>query len=89
MWRRTVPYTTPMPPGCNVLDSGKSIRDIGALGHYNITDNVTFKAQISIRTATNNAPINGYGLKRTPPSACISVASPSRPRAPTIHSVSM
>jgi iron complex outermembrane receptor protein len=49
--------------GINVLNTGSTIRDVGALGHYNITDNVTFKGQFFYSNRYNDAPIGGYGLQ--------------------------
>jgi iron complex outermembrane recepter protein len=49
--------------GVNVLDTGSTIRDIGVLGHYNITDNITFKGQAFYTDRYNDAPIGGYGLQ--------------------------
>lgn len=49
--------------GVNVLNTGSTIKDIGALGHYNITDNITFKGQAFYTERSNDAPIGGYGLQ--------------------------
>ncbi len=49
--------------GVNVLNTGSTIRDLGALGRYNITDNIAFKAQAFYLNRYNSAPIGGYGLQ--------------------------
>ncbi|MDR2216296.1 MAG: TonB-dependent receptor [Nevskiaceae bacterium] len=46
----------------NVMNTGNTIRDVGALGHYDITDNITFKGQFFYTNRYNDAPIGGYSL---------------------------
>ncbi|MEJ0038848.1 MAG: hypothetical protein WDO68_22730 [Gammaproteobacteria bacterium] len=45
--------------GINVLNTGSTIRDIGALGHYNITDDITFKGQAFLFQAQQRCPDRG------------------------------
>ena len=59
------PYFDGKAAGLYTLNSASSIRDIGVLGHYNITDDVTFKAQMFYTDRTNNGLVNAYSLNTT------------------------
>jgi iron complex outermembrane recepter protein len=51
--------------GLYAVNTGNTIRDIGALGHYNFNDSVTFKGQIFYTQRDNTAPIGAYSLNTT------------------------
>ncbi|MGH8141620.1 MAG: TonB-dependent receptor plug domain-containing protein [Steroidobacteraceae bacterium] len=47
------------------LDSGTTVRDVGVLSHYNITDNVTFEAQVFYTDRQNQGLVGAYNLNST------------------------
>ncbi len=51
--------------GLYAVNTGNTIRDIGALGHYNFNDSVTFKGQVFYTRRNNTAPIGAYSLNTT------------------------
>src|SRR6185312_13542183 len=59
------PYYDTKAAGLYSLNTGSTIRDIGALGHYNISDNITFKAQMFYTDRNNEAPVGAYSLNTT------------------------
>jgi outer membrane receptor protein involved in Fe transport len=59
------PYYDLNGAGLYTLNTGSTIRDVGALGHYNFNDSVTFKGQVFYTRRDNTAPIGSYSLNTT------------------------
>lgn len=59
------PTYDPNAAGINALTLGDTIRDIGALGHYNITDTLQFTAEAFFTERQTSLPFAAYSLNTT------------------------
>lgn len=59
------PYFDPNAAGLYDISTGNTMRSIGALGRYNITDNVSFKGQLFYTQRNSGMPIGAYSFIST------------------------
>jgi len=59
------PFYDPNAAGLYDINTGNTMRSLGAVGHYNITDNITFKGQLFYTQRDSDMPIGAYSFNTT------------------------